>query len=151
MRYGGRCGPPAEHPRVSMRGCWSGALPACRSLRNSSPRSLAAPPRATLIPPPPLPWGQPHPPYPPMPLPPPPPPLFPGGPPYPPPPADAHQSLGVVETVSADLDRAALGRAAATNAFDAATQNAQLTSVQVPPRPYTSAIPLDVEPIQSPW
>jgi molecular chaperone DnaK len=66
-------------------------------------------------------------------------------------PADVHQPPETAEIADTDVGRTALGRAAATNPLDGARHDAQPASWEVPPRPSTSAIPLDVEPVQSPW
>ncbi len=66
-------------------------------------------------------------------------------------PAEAHQSAEVIEAVDAGAARMASGQVAAGDTADCAMRLAEPTPVHVPPRPSPSAIPLDVEPVQSPW
>ena len=66
-------------------------------------------------------------------------------------PTDVHQSPDVAEMGNADVARMTSGQPAAGDTSDGAMRGAQPTSVHIPPRPSPSAIPLDIEPDQSPW
>lgn len=66
-------------------------------------------------------------------------------------PADLYLSSEVSETADTDITPGRSGQATTADTFDSATLEAKRTSVQVPSRPSSSAIPLDLVPVHSPW
>jgi molecular chaperone DnaK len=66
-------------------------------------------------------------------------------------PADRYLFPEISETADTDIALGRSGRAATAHTFNSATLEAQAASVQVPPRPSSSAKPLDLAPAHSPW